>query len=178
MSASGPLRPQEQAAVDAFRDRQNEAIHKGASAWRLGVTAVLTLAGGGVGLSARSTLAAASTAWRATTAVILAAGVLLGVVSLIIALTAESGAGHGSVSDQALMELGGPRAAETRQAAQVAARVRRSQHWAIAAALALVTALTLVLVAPSAKPKLVVYHDGTKTCGSVLSADQGVLRLG
>ncbi|MDQ1006174.1 hypothetical protein QFZ82_000659 [Streptomyces sp. V4I23] len=180
-----PQRPP--SATDlAERDRFRELVRSSlpgvraaAEAWRNGLAAFITLLGAAIVVKGPATTADMTTGWRAAVTLLVGGGLALAVVGLWHALAAQAGTrplavtladihrDHGS--------LDGFEVATAKRSARRLTLARRT----VAVALALLfTGMALTWWAPTAQRGSVkVTHGQETTCGTLLSADGGRLRI-
>jgi hypothetical protein len=153
-----------------------------AAAWRTGLTALVTLVTTGIILKGRTDATDLAIPWRIAVTLAIGAGLALAITGLWLALTAEVGA------RARLHTLDGIRAqyasVQAYQVGQAAAAGRRLQaaRTLVAAALGLLLAgVLLTWWAPAAPAKPPAYIEVTRAggtvCGTLASADGGILRL-
>ncbi|MDR1442712.1 MAG: hypothetical protein LBJ02_10100 [Bifidobacteriaceae bacterium] len=174
-----PLTNQEKAELDALQSKLNDGVYKSLSVWRTGFAAVLVLASGGLTISALDQMDKTAPIWRWLLAGLVVLGTVLGIVTLMIALRTEVGTTRGVVQRETIFKHGGALAFETGLADSAARRMHLSQRWGAASLVTLVTALAVLWLAPpsSQTPNLLVQHGASATCGKLLSADGGTVRL-
>ncbi|MBB5874127.1 hypothetical protein F4553_007561 [Allocatelliglobosispora scoriae] len=182
--ASGPepVSRHERAAFDALVAQSLPTVRASAQAWRNGLTALIGLVTAGVAIQGRTTAAELSPGWRAGITVLIGAGLAAAVVGLWHALGAEAGtraapltladihARHASVAAYQV--------ALAKSAGQRLSRARTAVAVSIALLLTGVIATWWAPPIPSEPPAYVRVTDqhGT-TCGTLLSADGGQVRL-
>lgn len=157
-------------------------IRVAAQTWRTGLTAFLTLVTTGVVIKGRDTTADLTTSWRTAITVLIGAGLLLAVVGLWRALAAEAGTHPRPTTLQAIRAQHDTLTEyEVRLAARAATQLAWGQRAVAVAVLFLLTGLCLTWWAPTAPPTppahLTVDHADTTTCGVLLAADGGQVRL-
>ncbi|MFK4595430.1 hypothetical protein RKD30_002097 [Streptomyces pristinaespiralis] len=179
---AGPPSAADLAERDRFRELVREslpAVRASAEAWRNGLAAFITLIGAAIVIKGRGTTAELPFGWRVAVTVLVGGGLALAVVGLWHALAAQAGNRPLAVTLADIhREHGSVDGFEVATAISAARRLTRARR-AVAVALALLFAGTaLTWWAPAARPAfLKVTHGTGTTCGALLSADGGTVRL-
>ncbi|GAA2650791.1 hypothetical protein [Paractinoplanes durhamensis] len=172
----------------AERDRFTElaresarAVRTSAEAWRNGLAAFITLVTTGVVLQGRNSVATLAVGWRVAATLLVAAGLTAAVAGLWQALTVQAGIPVAIALPEVRRRFGSLQALEIATAVRDARRLRLARRW-VAAALALLLAGVVVTwwapAAPAKPPGYVrVEHGSETTCGTLRSADGGVVRV-
>jgi hypothetical protein len=177
-------------AFEALGQKSLDAARASAQTWRTGLSGLITVVAAAAVVSGRTTVAELSTGWRAAVTTAVGGSLVLIVWALWVTLTVEAGGRR--VRTLTLEEMLGNRhatvaafqAAESRQA-------RNALHRAgTAGAAALILLLAGILLtwwapaAPKTPPAQVLVTrtdpaggDGPTSCGALLSADGGQIRL-
>jgi hypothetical protein len=153
-----------------------------AAAWRTGLTALITLVTTGIIISGRTATTTLSVPWRIGVTAAIGGGLALALAGLWLALTAEVGA---RIRLQTLDDIRAQYASvQAYLVGQAAAAGRRLQAAKTIVGIALGLLITGVLLtwwAPAAPASpagyLKVTIRGSTVCGTLQSADGGVLRL-
>jgi hypothetical protein len=180
-----PPSPRLLAERDHWAEHANSSLSRvrgSAQTWRTGLAAFLTLVTTGVMIKGRDTTADLTTSWRTAITLLIGGGLLLAVIGLWRALAAEAGTHPRPATLQAIRDQHGTLTAHEVHLASRAARQLAWGKLAVAAAvLFLLAGLCLTWWAPTAPPTPPAYvsveHADTITCGILLSADGGSLRL-
>jgi MFS family permease len=170
---------QEKSDLDAFQVKQNERVHKSLGVWQAGFAAVVAAASGGLTIAALDRMDKAGDGWRWVLAVLVIAGTIVGILAEMIALRTEVGTARYVEQRSVILARGGVLAFETRLADAAGRQLHKSQRWGAASLALLLAALAVLWLAPpsSQAPNLLVEHGTEQTCGKLLSADGGTLRL-
>jgi hypothetical protein len=177
-----PVSAADREAFDALAKEALPAVRSMAAAWRTGLTALITLVTTGIILKGRTDTTSLALPWRIAITLAIGAGVALAIVGLWHALAAEAGA------RTRLHTLDDIRAryasVQAYQVGQATAADRRLQTARVVVAAALGLLLFGVLLtwwapaAPASPPAyLKVTRPGGTVCGTLESADGGILRL-
>jgi hypothetical protein len=181
---AGP-RPISTADQDAFRaliDDAVPAVQKMAAAWRTGLVGLITVLTTGIVLTGRTTTTDLTTGWRAAVTATIGGGLALAIVGLWHALAAEAGSKTRLQSlDQIRTQYASVQAYQVGLAATAANRLQDARRLVATALALLLTGVLLTWWAPAAPANppayLKVTHGGTSTCGTLISADHGKIRL-
>jgi hypothetical protein len=186
-AASPPPRPRpvsaaDQKAFDRLVKDSVSSVRSMASAWRTGLTALITLVTTGIIITGRTTTTQLTTPWRIAVTAAIGGGLALALAGLWLALAAEVGARI------RLQTLDGIRAryasVQAYLVGQAVGASRRLQTAKTIVAIALGLLVTGVLLtwwapaAPMSPPAyLQVTTRGNTVCGTLQSADGGIVRL-
>jgi hypothetical protein len=177
-----PVSPADHDAFDALVKDSVSSVRSMAAAWRTGLTALITLVTTGIVITGRTATTSLAVPWRAAITAAIGGGLALALVGLWLALAAEVGA---RVRLQTLDDIRAHHASvQAYLVGQAAAASRRLQTARTVVGIALGLLITGVLLtwwapaAPASPPAYleVTSHGGT-VCGTLRSADGGVLRL-
>ena len=183
--ASPPPRPVSPADIAAFNGLVHDSttsVRSMASSWRTGLTALITLVTTGIIITGRNTAADIDKPWRVGITVAIGGGLLLALIGLWMALTAEIGARVRLQSlDQIRANYASVEAYMVGEAA-VAGQKLQVAKMLVAVALALlvggVVAPWWAPAEPTSPPAyLQVTKKGGMVCGELQSADGGTVRL-
>jgi hypothetical protein len=177
-----PVSPADREAFDALVKESLPAVRSMVAAWRTGLTALITLVTTGIIVTGRTQATTLAVPWRIAVTVAIGAGLALAIVGLWHTLAAEVGA---RARVHTLEDIRARYASvQAYQVGQAAAAGRRLQvaRALVAAALALLLAGVLLTwwapAAPATPPAyLKVSRPGSVVCGTLDSANGGVLRL-
>lgn len=184
--ASSPPRPVSPADIAAFNGLVHDSttsVRSMASSWRTGLTALITLVTTGIIITGRNTAADIDTPWRAGITLAIGGGLLLALIGLWMALTAEIGARVRLQSlDQIRANYASVEAYMVGEAAVAGQKLQKAKML-VAVALALlvggVVATWWAPAEPTSPPAYlqVTQKGGMVTCGELQSADGGTVRL-
>ncbi len=177
-----PVSAADREAFDALANEALPAVRSMAAAWRTGLAALVTLVTTGIILKGRTDTTSLALPWRIAVTLAVGAGLALAILGLWHALAAEAGA------RARLHTLDDIRAryasVQAYQVGQAAAAGRRLQTARVVVAAALGLLLVGVLLtwwapaAPASPPAyLKVTRPGSTVCGTLDSADGGIVRL-
>jgi hypothetical protein len=177
-----PVSAADREAFDALAKEALPAVRSMAAAWRTGLAALITLVTTGIILKGRTDTTSLALPWRIAVTVAVGAGLALAVAGLWHALAAEAGA---RARLHTLDDIRARHASvQAYQVGQAAAAGRRLQTARIVVAAAIGLLLAGILLtwwapaAPASPPAyLKVTYPGGTVCGTLQSADGGVLRL-
>ncbi len=177
-----PVSAADKEAFEALVKDAVSSVRSMASAWRTGLAALVTLVTTGIIITGRTATTELTVPWRTGVTVAIGGGLLLALAGLWTALVAEAGA---RVRLQTLDDIRAHYASvQAYLVGQASAAGRRLQLARTLVGAALVLLLTGVLLtwwapaAPSSPPAyLKVTQAGGTDCGTLQSADGGVLRL-
>ncbi len=178
----GPVSTADREAFDALAKEALPAVRSMAAAWRTGLTALITLVTTGIILKGRTDTTNLTLPWRIAVTMAIGAGLALAIMGLWHALAAEVGA---RTRLHTLDDIRKKYASvQAYQVGQAAAAGRRLQTARILVAAALGLFLIGILLtwwapaAPATPPAyLNVTRPGGTVCGTLNSADGGILRL-
>jgi hypothetical protein len=183
--AAGPPRPVSAAdreTFDALVKDSFSSVRSMAAAWRTGLTALITLVTTGIIITGRTATTTLTVPWRIVITLAIGGGLALAIVGLWYALAAEVGARvRLQTLDEIRAQYASVQAYLVGQAA-IAARRLQAARVLVGGALAfLVPGVLLTWWAPAAPDSppayLRVTLRGGTVCGTLQSADGGVLRL-
>jgi hypothetical protein len=177
-----PVSAADRQAFEALADGALPAVRGMAAAWRTGMAALVTLVTTGVVLTGRSTAADLPTPWRVAVTIAVGGGLALAATGLWHALAAEVGA---KARLHSLEEIRRDHASVQAYLVSVSVAAGRRLQRAralVAVALGLLllgVMLTWWVPAPESDPPayLKVTTRGGVTCGTLISADGGSIRL-
>jgi hypothetical protein len=181
----GRPRPVSAADREAFEALANEAlpaVRAMAAAWRTGLAALVTLVTTGIILKGRTDTTSLALPWRIAVTLAVGAGLALAILGLWHALAAEAGArARLHTLDDIRARYASVQAYQVGQAAAAGRRLQTARI-VVAAALGLLLAGVLFTwwapAAPASPPAyLKVTYPGGTVCGTLDSADGGVVRL-
>jgi hypothetical protein len=186
-----PRRPQHPPTTADLAERDRFAqlaekslpsVQAAAEAWRNGLAAFVTLVTTGAVVKGRDMTDHLTSGWRVAVTVLIGGGVALSLVGLWHALAAQAGTSEGRVTLAEIHRRHASVAAyQVALAATAATRLRRARAIMAASLACLLLGVASTWWAPTsdASPPtyLTVDHDGTTTCGTLLSADRGSVRL-
>lgn len=180
--APRPVSAADRKAFDALVDQALPSVRSMAAAWRTGLAGLVTLVTTGVIVAGRSVTADLTPPWLVAVTVAVGGGLACAVVGLWQALAAEVGSRATVVSLANILARHASVRAYQAGVAAVAGRRLQSARALVAASLTLLlTGVVLTWWVPpgavSLPAQLTVSHAGTAVCGTLLSADGGVLRL-
>jgi hypothetical protein len=153
-----------------------------AAAWRTGLAGLVTLLTTGIVLTGRTATTELTTPWRTAVTITIGGGIALAILGLWHALAAEAGS---KTRLQSLNQIRAHHASvQAYQVGLAATAAERLQHARRLVAIALTLLLTGVLLtwwaptAPTDPPAyLTITHSNNNTCGALVSADGGTIRL-
>ncbi|AXI76228.1 hypothetical protein [Peterkaempfera bronchialis] len=183
-----PRRPQrppsetDLAERDRFRALVRESlpgVRASAEVWRNGLAAFITLLGAAIVVKGRTTTAELPIGWRLAVTVLVGGGLALAVVGLWHALAAQAGASPLAVTLADIhRDHGSVDAFEVATAIRAARRLTLARRTVALALASLFIGTALTWWAPSEQPGSIrVTHGTDTTCGTLLSADGGTLRV-
>ncbi|MEU2062670.1 hypothetical protein [Streptomyces sp. NPDC013455] len=173
----------ERDAFAALSAASLDTVRTSAETWRNGLTAFITLVTTGVVIKGRDTTSAVSAEWRTALTVLIGGGLLAALAGLWQALSAQAGTRPRATTLTAVHSRHGSVAAyKVALAAAAAGRLRRAQYLVALALSLLLAGIVVTWWAPAdagdkERVYLKVSHRGGSSCGSLLSADGGKLRL-
>ncbi|MBT2482967.1 hypothetical protein [Streptomyces sp. ISL-94] len=154
-------------------------VQASAEAWRNGLAAFITLLGAAIVVKGRATTAELPTGWKLAVTVLVGAGLALAVAGLWQALAAQAGSRPLAVTLADIhRDHGSVDAFQVASALRAARRLTLARRTVALALGCLFAGTALTWWAPSAQPESVrVTHGTTTTCGALMSADGGTLRI-
>lgn len=177
-----PVSAADREAFDALAKDALPAVRSMAAAWRTGLAALITLVTTGIILKGRTDATSLALPWRIAVTLAVGAGLALAILGLWHALAAEAGArARLHTLDDILARYASVQAYQVGQAAAAARRLQAARI-VVAAALGLLLAGVLLTwwapAAPASPPAyLKVTYPGGTVCGTLQSADGGIVRL-
>jgi hypothetical protein len=177
-----PVSAADRAAFDALVTDSVSSVRSMASAWRTGLTALITLVTTGIIITGRTATTALTVPWRIAVTAAIGGGLALALVGLWLALAAEVGARIRVQTLDGIRErYASVQAYLVGQAAGAGQRLQTAKTMVAIALALLVTGVLLTWWAPAAPTSppayLQVTSHGSTICGTLLSADGGVVRL-
>jgi hypothetical protein len=159
------------------------SVRSMASSWRTGLTALITLVTTGIIVTGRNSTTDIPVPWRIGVTAAIGGGLLVAISGLWIALAAEVGARVRLQSlDQIRAQYASVQAYLVGQAAAAGQRLQLARTLVGVALVLLITGVLLTWWAPAASQSPPAYLKVTDkagtVCGTLQSADGGVLRLG
>lgn len=178
----GPISAADRDAFDTLVNDALPAVRSMATAWRTGLTGLVTLVTTGVILTGHSATSTLTTPWRTAVTLTVGIGLAAAAVGLWHTLAAEVGTRARLHSLQDIRSRYASVAAYQVGLAAAASRRLQTARGFVAAALALLlTGVLLTWWAPPAPTQPPAYlritTTGGVTCGVLASADAGVIRL-
>jgi hypothetical protein len=157
-------------------------VRGSAQAWRTGLTAFITLVTTGVVIKGRDTTAGLTTGWRTLITVLIGGGLLLAVLGLWQALTAEAGTDPKKQTLQDIRAIHGTLTTyEVYLAAKAASRLQWGRRAVAGAVTLLLAGIAVTWWAPAAAPSpsahVTVARGHAITCGTLQPTGVGQLRL-
>jgi hypothetical protein len=177
-----PVSAADREAFDALAKEALPTIRSMAAAWRTGLTALITFVTTGIILKGRTDTTSLALPWRIAVTVAIGTGLALAILGLWHALAAEAGArARLRTLDDIRAYYASVQAYQVGQAAAAGRRLNTART-VVAAALGLLLAGVLLTwwapAAPASPPAyLKVTRLGGTACGTLVSADGGILRL-
>jgi hypothetical protein len=177
-----PVSAADRGAFDALAKDALPAIRSMAAAWRTGLTALITLVTTGIILKGRTDTTSLALPWRIAVTLAIGAGLALAILGLWHALAAEVGArARLHTLDDIRARYASVQAYQVGQAAAAGRRLQTARAVAAAALGLLLAGVLLTWWAPAALASppayLKVTRPGGTVCGTLQSADGGILRL-
>lgn len=177
-----PVSRADQEAFDALVNDSVSSVRSMASAWRTGLTALITLVTTGIIITGRTATTALTVPWRIAVTAAIGGGLALALAGLWLALAAEVGARiRLQTLDDIRARYASVQAYLVGQAAGAGQRLQTARTMVGIALGLLVTGVLLTWWAPAAPVSppahLEVTIRGSTFCGTLQSADGGVLRL-
>jgi len=177
-----PFSPADRAAFEALETEALPTVRAMVSAWRTGLTGLITLVTTGIILTGRTATTDLSPPWRAAITLTIGAGLGLAIIGLWHTLAAEVGTRTRlHTLDDIRARYASVQAYQTGQAAAAGARLHTARILVAAALALLLAGVLLTWWAPAAATDppayLVVTRASGSICGTLLSADGGTVRL-
>jgi hypothetical protein len=177
-----PVSAADREAFDALAKEALPSVRSMAAAWRTGLTALITLVTTGIILKGRTDTTSLALPWRIAVTLAIGAGLALAILGLWHALAAEAGArARLHTLDDIRADYASVQAYQVGQAAAAGRRLQTARTVAAAALGLLLAGVLLTWWAPTAPASppayLKVTRPGGTACGTLQSADGGVLRL-
>jgi hypothetical protein len=172
----------ERDAFAAMARQSLQEVRSSAEAWRNGLTAFLTLVTTGVIIKGRDTTADLSVSWRLAVTLLVGGGLACAVAGLWRVLAAQAGTRYRLSTRQDLRrDYGSVETYHVAIAAEAVGRLDAGRRLAIAALTLLLTGVAVSWWAPAeaadAPTYLRIESATTRTCGALVSADDGRIRL-
>ncbi len=178
-----PVSPADREAFDALVKDSVSSVRSMAAAWRTGLTALITLVTTGIIITGRTATTTLAEPWRIAVTAAIGGGLALALAGLWLALAAEVGARiRLQTLDDIRAQYASVQAYLVGQAASAGRRLQTARTMVGIALGLLVTGVLLTWWAPAAPAsppaylKVMTIH-GSTVCGTLQSADGGVLRL-
>ncbi len=178
-----PVSPADREAFDALVKDSVSSVRSMAAAWRTGLTALITLVTTGIIITGRTATTTLAEPWRIAVTAAIGGGLALALAGLWLALAAEVGARiRLQTLDDIRAQYASVQAYLVGQAASAGRRMQTARTMVGIALGLLVTGVLLTWWAPAAPAsppaylKVMTIH-GSTVCGTLQSADGGVLRL-
>ena len=177
-----PVSAADKAAFETLVNDSLSSVRSMAAAWRTGLTALITLVTTGVIITGRTAASQLTVPWLIAVTVTIGGGLLVALAGLWTALTAEVGARvRVQTLDDIRAHYASVQAYMVGQAAAAGQRLELARKLVGVSLLLLVTGVLLTWWAPAAPASppayLQVTQAGSTVCGTLQSADGGVLRL-
>ena len=177
-----PVSPADQEAFHALVQDSVSSVRSMASAWRTGLTALITLVTTGIIITGRTATTALTVPWRIAVTAAIGGGLALALAGLWLALAAEVGARiRLQTLDDIRARYASVQAYLVGQAAGAGRRLQTAKTIVSIALGLLVTGVLLTWWAPAAPTSPPAYMQvtshGRAFCGTLQSADGGLVRL-
>lgn len=177
-----PVSAADREGFDALAKEALPTVRAMAAAWRTGLTALITLVTTGIILKGRTDTTNLSLPWRIAVTLTIGVGLALAILGLWHALAAEVGARTRlHTLDDIRARYASVQAYQVGQAAAVGRRLNIARMLVAVALLLLLAGVLLTWWAPAAPANppayLKVTRPGGTVCGTLNSADGGILRL-
>jgi hypothetical protein len=177
-----PVSAADREAFDALAKEALPSVRSMAAAWRTGLTALITLVTTGIILKGRTDTTSLTVPWRIGVTLAISVGLGLAIVGLWHALAAEVGARTRlHTLDDIRTRYASVQAYQVGQAAAAGRRLQTARTLVAAALGLLLIGVLLTWWAPAAPASppayLKVTRPGGAVCGTLNSADGGILRL-
>lgn len=163
----------------ALVDASVKDTRASAETWRTGLAALVTLVTTGLLIKGPEEAAKLPDEARALIVFLLVVGLGLAVLGLYHALAAAAGVPATVERDDVVARYGSVRGFQVAQAVRAADRLRDARHLVLLAlpTLGLATVAWLLSTPSSGTPVVVVHTGETRHCGTLLSADDGEVRI-
>ena len=174
-----PVSAADREAFDALVKESLPAVRSMVAAWRTGLTALVTLVTTGIILKGRTDTTTLTPPWRIAVTLAIGVGLALAIVGLWHTLAAEVGARTRlHTLDDIRRNYASVQAYQVGQAAAAGRRLQTARTLVAAALGLLLAGVLLTWWAPAAPAAyLRVSRSGGSICGTLESADGGILRL-
>jgi hypothetical protein len=181
-SLARPVSAADREAFDALVKESLPAVRSMVAAWRTGLTALVTLVTTGIILKGRTDTTSLTPPWRIAVTLAIGAGLALAIVGLWHTLAAEVGARTRlHTLDDIRRNHASVQAYQVGQAAAAGRRLQTARTLVAAALGLLLAGVLLTWWAPAAPATPAAYlrvsRSGGSICGTLESADGGILRL-
>lgn len=178
----GPITPADREAFDALVKESLPRVRSMVAAWRTGLTGLITLVTTGIILTGRTATTTLTLPWRIAVTLAIGAGLALAILGLWHTLAAEVGTRTRlHALDDIRTRYASVQAYQVGQAAAAGRRLQTARTLVAAALALLLTGVLLTWWAPAAPTqppaRLKVTRPGSAVCGTLTSADAGILRL-
>ena len=177
-----PVSAADREAFDALVKESLPAVRSMVAAWRTGLTALVTLVTTGIILKGRTDTTTLTLPWRIAVTLAIGVGLALAIVGLWHTLAAEVGARTRlHTLDDIRRNYASVQAYQVGQAAAAGRRLQTARTLVAAALGLLLAGVLLTWWAPAAPAMPAAYlrvsRSGGSICGTLESADGGILRL-
>jgi len=177
-----PVSAADREAFDTLVKESLPAVRSMVAAWRTGLTALVTLVTTGIILKGRTDTTTLTPPWRIAVTLAIGAGLALAIVGLWHTLAAEVGARTRlHTLDDIRRNYASVQAYQVGQAAAAGRRLQTARTLVAAALGLLLAGVLLTWWAPAAPATPAAYlrvsRSGGSICGTLESADGGILRL-
>ena len=177
-----PVSAADREAFDALVKESLPAVRSMVAAWRTGLTALVTLVTTGIILKGRTDTTTLTMPWRIAVTLAIGVGLALAIVGLWHTLAAEVGARTRlHTLDDIRRNYASVQAYQVGQAAAACRRLQTARTLVAAALGLLLAGVLLTWWAPAAPATPAAYlrvsRSGGSICGTLESADGGILRL-
>lgn len=177
-----PVSAADREAFDALVKESLPAVRSMVAAWRTGLTALVTLVTTGIILKGRTDTTTLTMPWRIAVTLAIGVGLALAIVGLWHTLAAEVGARTRlHTLDDIRRNYASVQAYQVGQAAAAGLRLQTARTLVAAALGLLLAGVLLTWWAPAAPATPAAYlrvsRSGGSICGTLESADGGILRL-
>lgn len=177
-----PVSAADREAFDALVKESLPAVRSMVAAWRTGLTALVTLVTTGIILKGRTDTTTLTMPWRIAVTLAIGVGLALAIVGLWHTLAAEVGARTRlHTLDDIRRNYASVQAYQVGQAAAAGRRLQTARTLVAAALGLLLAGVLLTWWAPAAPATPAAYlrvsRSGGSICGTLESADGGILRL-
>jgi hypothetical protein len=177
-----PVSAADREAFDALVKESLPAVRSMVAAWRTGLTALVTLVTTGIILKGRTDTTTLTLPWRIAVTLAIGSGLALAIAGLWHTLAAEVGARTRlHTLDDIRRNYASVQAYQVGQAAAAGRRLQTARTVVAAALVLLLAGVLLTWWAPAAPATPAAYlrvtRSGGSICGTLESADGGILRL-